>query len=396
MSRAIDVVVVGCGVIGASVAYYLSRTGASVLVIERGDLASGTSSACDGNVLLVDKKPGFDSLMTYESQRLYDSLEQELEHDFCYRRFGSTLAVEDEEQQQVARDWARTQQQAGLPLRYLEARKVHGDEPMLARDIIGLLECDSDSSLDPMRLVFGLGLGARRYGARFMRFCEVKSVLTDSRRRVKGVDTTEGAVACGSVVLAAGVWTAAVAERIGVHLPIIPRQGQIVVAERCTQPGRRKIMEFGYLMTKFGGAHSRRVEPEMDKHGVAFVYEPTADGNFLLGSSRQFCGFDTRVDPDVVKLIARRAMRFYPCIADLHVIRTYVGLRPYTEDHLPIVSSVKEVPGLYIAAGHEGDGIGLSPITGLLISQMITSQTPRVPIEPLSIERFRPKSTSAV
>ena len=86
--------------------------------------------------------------------------------------------------------------------------------------------------------------------------------------------------------------------------------------------------------------------------------------------------------------MAKRALRFFPTIRDIHVIRSYAGLRPYTPDHLPIVSLVPTVPGLYVAAGHEGDGIGLAPITGKLISEMIVGKPTSIATEPLQLDRF--------
>jgi sarcosine oxidase subunit beta len=108
----------------------------------------------------------------------------------------------------------------------------------------------------------------------------------------------------------------------------------------------------------------------------------------LIGSSREFVGFDTRSNLHVLKLMAKRALRFFPAIKNINVIRSYVGLRPWTPDHLSIVSPVSSVPGLYIAAGHEGDGIGLAPITGKVVSEMIVGKPTTVPIEPLRLDRF--------
>jgi sarcosine oxidase subunit beta len=389
MSKAADAIVVGCGVIGSSVAYYLSKAGLSVVVLERGDVASGTSSACDGNVLVTDKMPGFDSQMTFESQKLYDRLENELGYDFEYRRLGSTLAVEDEGQEVVARDWVRRQTEASVPMRYLEGALVHEDEPKLARDIIGLVECASDSSLNPMAVVFGFTLAAKRNGAEVRPFTEVRSVLRGTSGQVEGVDTSAGPVYAPKVVLTAGVWTPSLAAGVGIDVPVIPRKGHILVAERTAKVGSRKMMEFGYLMAKFGSKEKRGVEPDMEEYGIAFVFEPTPHGNFLIGSSREFVGFDTTCNPRVLELLATRAIRFYPCIRDVNVVRSYAGLRPYTPDHLPIVSPVEEVPGLYVVCGHEGDGIGLSPITGLLTSQMLTGESPTVSLEPLSMRRFK-------
>jgi sarcosine oxidase subunit beta len=105
---------------------------------------------------------------------------------------------------------------------------------------------------------------------------------------------------------------------------------------------------------------------------VAFVAEMTASGTLLLGSSRQFVGFDRSVSLAVMREIAARATRFLPSLAEVKVIRSYAGLRPWSPDHLPLIGPVEAVPGFYLATGHEGAGIGLSPITGHLIADWVT------------------------
>lgn len=388
MTDRADVIVIGGGVIGSAIAYYLTKERVKVSLVERGDIASGTSGACDGNILAIDKMPGYDSQLTLKSQKLLDELVESIDYDLEYAQRGSVLVVEDEKQEPVARDWFTRQKEAGLPMRYLAGREVFEDEPLLARDVIGLVECASDASLNPMALVYGLVEASRSIGALIRPFTEVTQILQDSTGAVCGVKTTRGMMSANQVVLAAGVWTPALASTVGVAVPIKPRKGHILVAEQSPRPAQRKVQEFGYLLTKFGGTEGRRVEAEMDQYGIAMVFEPTEHGNFLIGSSREFVGFDRRCNHHVLELMARRALRFFPTIRNIHIIRSYTGLRPHTPDHLPIVSSVPAVPGLYVAAGHEGDGIGLAPITGKLISEMIIGEPTSIATEPLKLERF--------
>jgi sarcosine oxidase subunit beta len=175
---------------------------------------------------------------------------------------------------------------------------------------------------------------------------------------------------------------------IGMDIPVKPRQGQILVSERTFQVARRAVIEFGYLMAKFGkGDYQRNITPEMEKYGIAFVFEPTSAGNFLIGSSRQFADEDTTVNVHLLKAMAKRAIRFFPVLRQIQIIRSYAGLRPYTPDHFPIISETR-VPGFYVAAGHEGDGIGLSLITGKLMAQIITREPTDIAIEPLRLDRF--------
>lgn len=138
----------------------------------------------------------------------------------------------------------------------------------------------------------------------------------------------------------------------------------------------------------------RQVDPITEKYGVALVFEPTESQNFLIGSSREFVGFNTKINNEIIKCIANRAIRFYPKMADMMVIRTYAGLRPWTEDHLPIVSEVEGIPNYYIAAGHEGDGISLAAVTGKVIEEMLNEKETCIPIEPLRFSRFKERVRS--
>ncbi|MDH4617722.1 FAD-dependent oxidoreductase [Brevibacillus sp. AY1] len=385
-----EIAVIGGGIIGAAIAYYATRAGLDVVVLEKGELASGTSSRCDGNILAIDKDPGFDSQMSLKSQMLVDELSRELEQPFEYRAPGSILVCESDVEMAAAEEWVRRQKEAGLPFRMLDRSDIRQESPYFADDLLGGLECATDSTVNPYMLTFALFDGAKKHGARILHRTEVKALRRDQASGAFHITTTQGQWTAKQVVNAAGVWAPVIGQMVGVTIPILPRKGHLIVASRQMPVGLRKVMEFGYLISKFGG--QRQVDEETEKYGVALVFEPTESQNFLIGSSRQFVGFDTRVDMDVVRCMARRALRFYPKIADFGIIRTYCGLRPWTEDHLPIISHVEEVPGYFIAAGHEGDGISLAAVTGKLVSEMLLGKSETIiPTEPLRHDRFAKK-----
>ncbi|CAM3372501.1 FAD-binding oxidoreductase [Brevibacillus invocatus] len=385
-----EIAVIGGGIIGAAIAYYATRAGLDVVVLEKGELASGTSSRCDGNILAIDKDPGFDSQMSLKSQMLVVELSRELEQPFEYRAPGSILVCESDVEMAAAEEWVRRQKEAGLPFRMLDRSDIRQESPYFADDLLGGLECATDSTVNPYMLTFALFDGAKKHGARILHRTEVKALRRDQASGAFHITTTQGQWTAKQVVNAAGVWAPVIGQMVGVTIPILPRKGHLIVASRQMPVGLRKVMEFGYLISKFGG--QRQVDEETEKYGVALVFEPTESQNFLIGSSRQFVGFDTRVDMDVVRCMARRALRFYPKIADYGIIRTYCGLRPWTEDHLPIISHVEEVPGYFIAAGHEGDGISLAAVTGKLVSEMLLGKSETIiPTEPLRHDRFAKK-----
>lgn len=380
-----DIVVIGGGIIGAAIAYYCSKAGLDITVLEKGELASGTSSRCDGNILAIDKNPGIDSQMSLKSQELVHQLNNELDIPFEYRNPGSILVCENEEEMEAAQKWVKQQREAGLDLRMLDRQDLRNESKYFADDLLGGVECKTDSTVNPYMLTFSLFHLAQMLGTKIHTKTEVTQLMKQSDGTFR-IETTNGVYTANKVVNAAGIWAPFIGEMLGVHIPIVPRKGHIIVASRQQPVGLRKIQEFGYLLSKFSG--ERQVDDTTKKYGVALVFEPTASQNFLIGSSRQFNGYETKVDWNVIRCMARRAVRFFPKIGDMTYIRTYTGLRPWTEDHFPIISHVDEVPNFYVAAGHEGDGISLAAITGKVIQEMLCDEETSIPVEPLRYDRF--------
>jgi len=384
MSGTLRVAVVGAGVIGAAAAYYLQAAGAAVVVFDRGDVGGGTSSRCDGNILAIDKEPGYDGVLALRSQELLRELADSL-GPFEYRAPGSYLVLDTEEEVETAERWVDQQRAFGAPVRFLDREAVHRELPDLAPDVPAGLYCSSDATLNPLLYTRRLLQAARENGADVRPHTPVRLRVDESR--VTGVVTDAGDIlAADATVVAAGVWTPSLTGPLGLTVPIRPRKGTLLVGARGPLHGTAKVMEFGYLMSKFG--RSRKVSADLERHGVALVYEPTASQNFLLGSSREFVGEDVTPREPVISLIAERALRFYPRMKESLFIRAYAGLRPWTPDHFPLVGPVESVPGLVLAAGHEGDGISLAAVSGHLVADLLTGRPPIVDTGPLDPARF--------
>lgn len=379
-----DVLIIGGGIIGASISYFLSKSGYDVGLVESKEIASLTSSHCDGNILAIDKTPGFDSQMTLLSQKLIHELSKELILPFEYRRPGSILVCENDEEMQAAEQWVQQQCDYGLDFKMLNKQDIKNESKYFSDHILGGLECTTDSTVNPYMLTYSFVESAKQYGLKVYEYEHVNNVNKDNEMFL--VETTNYYFYANKVVNACGIYAPQIGKMLNIDIPIYPRKGQILVASRNETMGLRKVMEFGYLMSKFEG--ERQVSKEMKDYGIALVFEPTESQNFLIGSSREFKGYDKKVSSKVNRLIAQRAIHFYPKLKDMNLIRTYCGLRPFTEDHLPIVGET-DVEGFYVAAGHEGDGIGLSSITGLFIQQLISGKETEIDISPLSVNRFK-------
>ena len=387
MNNHFDVMIIGGGIIGASIAYYSSKKGLNVGLIEKNTVASGTTSKCDGNVLLIDKEPGFDSRMAIKSQALIKELSGELEIPFEFRHPGSIFLCANDEELEQAYVWVDRHNEANGDDRFfkkLTKEDLKNDSKYFADHLTGGLECTNDSTVNPYMLTFSLINEAKKYDFTLYEHSPVDDIKKTDAETFK-VYSGGSTFTANKVINAGGIYAPEISRMLEIDLPIHPRKGHILVASRTELMGTRKIQEFGYLMTKFG---KERIAPKaMNDYGIALVHEATESQNFLMGSSREFTGFDTKVDAGIIRLIAERAIEYFPKMKDLNIIRSYAGLRPWTPDHLPIISDTG-IKNYYVAAGHEGDGIGLCAITGKWMSEMITDSLID-DITPLSLSRFK-------
>jgi glycine/D-amino acid oxidase-like deaminating enzyme len=361
-----DVVVIGGGIVGAACAYYLCAAGLDVHLVERHFPASGTSRACDGLILLWDKS-GAELELGRASAALWAELAETLELDFEYARAGTILLAENEEGMVAAREKVGAMAAAGVRAEALDGPGLRRLEPGLAPDLAGGAFFPDDAQVDPRRATLALLAAARRQGLTLHTHAEVVAIRREGngRGRISRLITRTGEIATETVVCAAGVWSNQVARLVGVETPIRPRKGHILVTAKAPGLIRHPMLEGGYAAT---------IQSASEGLEVAFVAEMTASGTLLLGSSRQFVGYDRAVSPPVMRAVADRAARFLPGLArnGINVIRSYAGLRPWSPDHLPLIGPVEAVPGFYLAAGHEGAGIGLAQVTGRLIADWIT------------------------
>src|SRR3954468_10745389 len=381
MSPGPDVVVVGGGIVGAACAYALAEAGARVRLCERAFVASGSSGACEGNVLAWDKELERELPLALRSAELWAALAEQLPDDFEYDRKGSIVVAETDAELAASAERARVLAGLGVPGEVLDAAALRREEPHAAHDLPGGVLYPGDAQLEPRLATAALVRAAVRLGAELSLDTAVVRIVREPSGRAIGVETGGGLITAGAVVVAAGVWTPALLETCGLSVPVTPRKGQIVVRERSPVRFHRKLSEAGYVAA---------VEADDAALQIAMVVESTPSGPALLGSSRQHVGFDRGIDLSVAGAIARRAARFFPVLRDTRALRVYAGLRPLTPDHIPIVGPFAEAPNLCVATGHEGAGIGLAPATGELVAAWHAGEPSPLPIEWFSPDRFAP------
>ncbi|MEU4300591.1 NAD(P)/FAD-dependent oxidoreductase [Kitasatospora aureofaciens] len=379
----LDVVVVGAGVVGAACAYYAARAGLAVAVVDRGPVAGGTTGAGEGNLLVSDKEPGPELDLALLSLRLWRELAEQLGPAVEYEPKGGVVVASTAAGQQALRDFAAGQAAVGVSAEEVPAERLHELEPHLAPGLAGGYHYPQDAQVQPALAAAHLLREARRMGAELSTGETVTAVERGPDGAVRGVRTDRRRLAAPAVVNATGAWGAELAALAGAHLPVLPRRGFVLVTEPLPRVVRHKVYSADYVADVASGSAGLQ---------TSSVIEGTPGGPVLIGASRERVGFDRTISHEAIGRLAAEAAALFPVLAQVAVMRTYRGFRPYLPDHLPAIGEDPRVPGLYHACGHEGAGIGLAPATGLLISEQLTGKRPELDLAPFRADRF-PAST---
>ena len=380
LPKGTDVVIIGGGVIGASIAYHLSRKKAAVAILEKSDIASGTSSACGGHIFLQSKKPGPHLNLAMESRKRFEHLLQELDFATEYRAHGGIIVIEREEELQSMHRLAEDQKRIGLDVSFLDKTDVRQMVPSLSEHVLGATYSPMDAQINPICLALAFIKAAKRCGAKIFPHSEAIDIRW-MKNKAWSVKTARGPIQATAVVNAAGVHAPKIGKMIRVDIPITPRRGQILVTESVPSMLKHCLLSSKYILAKHNPEAANR-------YGTGISIEQTGNGNFLLGSTREFVGFDISTKWAAVKGIAQRTARLLPALKQLHVIRSFAGLRPYTPDGLPILGQAEDREGFFVAAGHEGDGIALAPITGEVMADLIVNGRSSLDLGSFRLERF--------
>ena len=382
-----DAIVVGGGIIGCSVSYYLSKLGRKVLLLEQKDHAQGTAGATDGVVSYHTKKPGKQMDLAMQSLKLFEGLSDELGEDIEFiGGCGGMQPAEDKAQWDILSDIAQKQRGSGVDIRMIGIHEAREIEPLLAPDLYGALYAPSGSKIEPIRLTMAYLHAAKRLGADVRNHAQVTG-FTKSGSRVTGVVMADDThYKAGQVVIACGAWTAQVAMLADISVPIRPRKGQLLITEPIGHFMKVAMQCALYNVIKF--MPEAVTDPSILRMGASLSIHQTRDGGLLIGGTREWADFDRLSTFEAVEAIARRALRFFPSLKDVSIIRSFAGLRPYTPDGMALIGATRQVPGLYFAAGHEGDGIALAPITGKLLAEEMTLGKASYPLDPFSPNRF--------
>jgi sarcosine oxidase subunit beta len=337
-------------------------------------------------VWLGTKKPGIHLQLAQASLGLFENFLEKHSGIAECEIGGEMLLIETEEELEFMHDFVAGQQQAEIDVRLLtksETRKIQPDSS--EQNIAGSTYSPKGFSLNSINLVYAFTEAAKRRGAKILRNTQVESIRL-SGNRIQSVVTHQEEIITDFVVNATGPSAPKIGKMVGLEIPIVPLRGEILVTETMPPIVRIPVTEAGYITVK----RNPELVKKMSKSGATSGISQSDRGNVYIGASKQFVGFNTCNSSGGMADLAQRAVHFFPALSGARVIRAYAGLRPYTSDGLPILGSVPEIDGFIMAAGHGGDGVALSMITGKLITELIIKGETSIGIEKLSIKRFAP------
>jgi glycine/D-amino acid oxidase-like deaminating enzyme len=381
-TMSVDTAIVGTGIVGCWAAHASASLGGSLLLIDRGGLCAGTSRSSEGNLLVSDRTEEIELKLMVRSLELWRGLAGAVDGDFEFDSKGSLLiATVPSEVEPLKRHlaWLRSQ---GVRCE-LAADDAWKLEPNLSPEVAAVGWFPDDAQVQPMLVCYRIVQRLVRDGAR-LRLYDGVARLERQRSGVMLHMESGARIAAGRVVICAGVDTPGLLEPLGVTLPVVPRRGHIAVLEPGVEV-RRKLVDFGYNATLSGHGGA---DPPVQ---VAAVVESTASGTILCGSSRQFAGFDRAVDLRTIGQVLRACTALVPALLGLRVIRTYVGLRPFSPDGLPMIGWIDAGRTIAVATGHEGSGHGLAAVTGELVRALLEDRvSPFHPhVDPLRFTGWR-------
>lgn len=353
MNNSFDVVIVGGGINGSSIAYQLAKMGKKVVILEKDTLACQASSAAAGMLAAqaeIEQDGPFFQL-ALKSQAMFPSISSELLEytgiDIEFVNKGILKIAETEDIATALKKQVKFQKNWNSSIQWLDEKELSEMEPNLAPGICGAMYLPDDGHVQPAKLSIAFAKAAAHFGAEILEHVEVLSFLFE-KGHIRGVKTTEGNIYGEQVVATTGAWASKLLRETGINITVYPVKGECFSIKPEQPIINRTIFS--------------------DKRGYLV---PKRNGEIYIGATAVEHSFEKKVTAGGIAELLARAVKIVPQIKDAPWERVWSGLRPQTADGLPYIGEHPEWKGLFIAAGHNRNGILLSPITGKITVQLL-------------------------
>jgi glycine/D-amino acid oxidase-like deaminating enzyme len=412
-----DVVIIGGGIIGTSTALFLAQRGVSVVLCEKGHIAGEQSSRNWGWCRKMVRDPR-EIPLVIESLRLWQGMNHTVEAETGFRTCGIMYLAESAADLAGLEGWLDHARQYQLDTRVIAGAEVARLLPGSATSWAGALYTPSDGKAEPQMAAPAIAAAARRHGAAILTSCAARGIET-AGGRVAAVATEKGRIACGSVVLAGGVWSRLFCGNLGIDLPQLKVLGSVMRTEPLAGGpeisasgglfGYRKRLDGGYTVATLGVRtidivpDSFRLLPQYlpsarlhwqklrFRVGRRFVEEWRTERRWALDGPSPFEALrvlDPAADPYVLERARASIGAAFPAFRTVAVAESWGGMIDVMPDAIPVISAVDSLPGFFIATGFSGHGFGIGPGAGRLMADMVMGAPAIVDPAPFRLSRF--------
>ncbi len=370
MKSKADVVIIGGGINGCSLAYNLAKKKVDVVVVEKNYLSSGATGACGAGIrqqwsTLENTK------LSIESVKIFEKLSKELGQDIEFRQGGYLIAIHDKKELIQAEKNVAMQRSLGLKVDILDVNKINSVVPILdvrGMNVIGATFCPTDGHANPFKTNFAYAYAARRFGAKIYTHTKAIGIKTD-QNKIKSVETDKGSIKTDCVVNAAGIDSKEIASMININLPIVAYRKEIMATE-CLEP----LFEAMVISFKDGIYFSQQREGQIV-------------GGIPIPDER--IGFKTIPTFAFMQHMAKTLVRYAPILKHVNMLRHWTGFYDVTPDARPILGEVKKIKGFIQCNGFSGHGFMISPMVTKILSEYIAEGKSPAILKDLNLDRFK-------
>lgn len=372
-----EVIIIGAGVVGASTAYHLAKSGCrDVVVLEKNYIGSGSTERCAGGIRHQFSEE-VNIQLSIESIKFFERFEDELGYPSDFRQQGYLILGTREEDVETFRKNVALQRSLGVPSELLTRQDVKELIPELnVADILGATYCPTDGYADPYSVVHGFACAAQNLGVQFHEETEVVGIQVSSDN-IKTVMTTQGKFEATHLMIAAGAWTRLIGKMVGVEIPITPQKRHVFVTEPVfNQPAAPRWEKYPMIVEFQNGFWIRR-------EGACILFgmrNPDEPPSFSLAVDWGFLN----------TTLAPTACHRMPLLGNTGLMRGQAGLHEDTPDYMAIIGETPAIKNLYVAGGFSGHGFMHSPAVGRLMADLILGKIRSLPGSAIfSLDRFK-------
>ena len=364
-----EILIVGGGVVGLSLAWELARRGARCHVLDQGEIGRGASWAGAGLVPPPHRAPDLNDptcMLRARSAALYPEwsarLRDETGIDNGFRVSGGLDVALNPREEPALQSMTGRWRKQGIRYEVVDDVRAAELEPALTRDFCRAYYLPERAQIRNPWHLHALQAACRQLGVAFSPRAGVRELRVQGGR-VTGVTTTDGTISADSVTITAGAWSEGLLSPLGVAMPTRPVKGQMLLLD----PGRKLL--------------GRIIE-----HEKCYLV-PRDEGLVLAGATEEHVGFEDTLTDDARGYLWAEAISMVPALAHSQIINHWCGFRPGSRDSRPYLGAVPGYTGLYVATGHQRAGLSLSPATAECMADLLTGQQPRISIEGYRLDR---------